>query len=49
MKLFVVVLFFLIGSSLRAVTKEVLEVVPASRLNVNGGIMEIIVTKSSKS
>lgn len=49
-KLFVVCCFFFfppIGSSLGAVTKEVLEVVSASHLS--GGLMEIIVKKQSKS
>lgn len=48
LKLFVVVfIYFLIGSSLRAVTKEEVEVVPA--FNVCSALMEIIEVKSSKS
>lgn len=48
MKLRVVVfIYFLIGSSLRAVTKEEVEVVPA--FNVCSALMERIEVKSSKS
>lgn len=33
---------------LRAISKEVLEVTTASHLNISDGLMEVIVTKSSK-
>lgn len=48
LKLLLLLCFFLIGSSVRAVTKEVLEVIPASHLGVTGGLMEIIVITLSK-
>lgn len=40
--------FLALSVLLRVVTKEVLEVIPASHLNISDGLMEIIVIKSSK-